>query len=287
MNSLANPVMPQGNTAVFDRVIEPGKMGGSYWADLWRYRELLFFLSWRDILVRYKQTVIGIAWSVIRPLLTMIVFTVVFGRLAKFPSEGVPYALLVLAGTLPWQLVSTAMADVSASLVGNAGLLTKVYFPRLIMPASAIATSLIDFGISLGILGGMMAYFGFLPPIQILAMPAFLLLAVSVSFGIGLIFCALNVRYRDFRYIIPFVVQLGMYVSPVGFSTSVIPEKWRLLYSLNPAVGVIDGFRWSLLGGEHQIYVPGLLVSVTVAVLLVYFGIVVFRRTERSFADVI
>jgi lipopolysaccharide transport system permease protein len=258
-----------------------------YWADLWRHRELFYFLSWRDIVVRYKQTVIGIAWSVIRPLLTMLVFTVVFGRLAKFPSGGVPYPLLVLAGLLPWQLVATSMADASASLIANANLLTKVYFPRLVIPASSVMTGVVDFAISMAILVVMMAYYRFVPPLQILLLPAFVVLATAFSLGVGLVFCALNVKYRDFRYIIPFLLQLGLYISPVGFSSGAIPQKWRLLYSLNPMAGIIDGFRWAILGGENQIYMPGLLLSVLVSALLLWYGIVMFRRTERTFADII
>ncbi len=273
--------------ADFDLVLEPGKTETKYWSDLWQYRELLYFLSWRDILVRYKQTLIGIGWSIIRPVLTMLVFTVVFGRLAKFPSEGVPYALLVLTATLAWQLVSTAMSEVSGSLLANSNLLTKVYFPRMLIPASAITTSLVDFAISLGILGAMMAYYRFVPPPQVLLLPLFAALAVCVSLGAGLVFCTLNVRYRDFRYIIPFLLQLGLYISPVGFSSNIVPAKWRALYSLNPMVGVIEGFRWSILGGQSQIYLPGFLASVLLAALLMYYGIALFRRMERSFADVI
>lgn len=273
--------------ADFDLVLEPGKTETKYWSDLWQYRELLYFLSWRDILVRYKQTLIGIGWSIIRPVLTMLVFTVVFGRLAKFPSEGVPYALLVLTATLAWQLVSTAMSEVSGSLLANSNLLTKVYFPRMLIPASAITTSLVDFAISLGILGAMMAYYRFVPPPQVLLLPLFAALAVCVSLGAGLVFCTLNVRYRDFRYIIPFLLQLGLYISPVGFSSNIVPAKWRFLYSLNPLVGVIEGFRWSILGGQSQIYLPGFLASVLLAALLMYYGIALFRRMERSFADVI
>lgn len=238
-------------------------------------------------MVRYKQTVIGIAWSVIRPLLTMVVFTVVFGRIAQFPSGGVPYPLLVLAGLLPWQLVATSMADVSASLISNSTLLTKVYFPRLTIPVSTVVTAVVDFAISLAILVAMMAYYAFMPPVQILLLPLFVLLAIAFSLGVGLVFCALNVRYRDFRYIIPFLLQLGLYISPVGFSSAAIPESWRLLYSLNPVVGIINGFRWAILGGEHQIHLIELLSSALVSGLILWYGIVVFRRTERTFADIV
>jgi lipopolysaccharide transport system permease protein len=268
-------------------VIEPGGSALHYWKDLWMYRELFWFLSWRDILVRYKQTAIGIAWSVIRPFLTMIVFTVVFGRIAKLPSEGIPYPIMVFAAMLPWQFFSNSLSECSNSLITNANLLTKVYFPRLVVPASAIIVSLVDFFITCAILVLLMVWYGFMPDWHIMALPLFLILAFLTSFGFGLWFAALNVTYRDFRYIVPFVVQFGLYISPVGFSSNVIPEKWRLLYSLNPMVGVIDGFRWAILGGKTQLYWPGFCLSTALALLVFLLGIRYFRQTERAFADVI
>lgn len=277
---------PEDETA-FDLVLEPGKRETQYWRDLWRFRELFYFLAWRDVLVRYKQTVIGLAWSVIRPVLTVGVFTLIFGRIAGLPNEGVPYPLLVLAAMLPWQLVSTSLSEASASLVSNSTLLTKVYFPRMVIPASAIITSFIDFLISLALLIALMLYYGFVPPKQMVFLPVLTVLALVISLGAGLLFSALNVKYRDFRYIIPFILQLGLYLSPVGFSSTAIPEKWRLLYSLNPLVGLIDGFRWAILGGSSKVYLPGLLLSAGVGLLGLFCGVMVFRRMERRFADVV
>jgi lipopolysaccharide transport system permease protein len=268
-------------------VIEAGHSERQYWKDLWHYRELFWFLAWRDVLVRYKQTVIGVAWSVIRPLLTMIVFTVIFGRLAGFPSEGAPYPILVFAAMLPWQLFSNALTESSNSLVANASMLSKVYFPRLIVPTSAVIVSLIDFLISLGILGVLMVWYGFVPGFRIMAFPVFLLLVIVIALGLGIWTAALNVKYRDFRYIVPFLVQFGMYVSPVGFSSSVIPDHWRLIYSLNPMVGAIDGFRWAILGGHTPLYLPGLGLSVVLSTVILWFALSYFRKTERIFADVI
>ena len=271
----------------FDLIIEPGKSTKQYWRDLWKYRELFLFLSWRDILVRYKQTAIGIAWSVLRPFLTMIVFTIIFGKLAQFPSEGVPYPILVYAAMLPWQFFANSLAESSNSLITNANMLSKIYFPRLIVPASSILVSLVDFLISFVILAVIMLWYSFSPDWRILMLPLFLILAFFTSFGFGLWFAALNVRYRDFRYIVPFVVQFGLYISPVGFSSSVVPEKWRLLYSLNPMVGVIDGFRWSILGGDTPLYWPGLLLSTSLTMIIFILGLRYFRNTERTFADII
>lgn len=271
----------------YDLIIEPGRGIKQYWRDLWHYRELFYFLSWRDILVRYKQTVIGIAWSVIRPLLTMIVFTIVFGKLAKLPSEGVPYPLLVFSAMLPWQFFSNSLSESSNSLIANSNMLTKVYFPRLIVPASAVIVSLVDFFISLFIMAILMTWYRFVPEWHLLTLPFFLFLAFLASFGFGLWLATLNVKYRDFRYIVPFIVQFGLYISPVGFASSVIPEEWRLIYSLNPMVGVIDGFRWALLGGKCQIYWPGFWLSTTFTVFNALLAVKYFRKTERSFADII
>ncbi len=269
-------------------IIEAGRAEANYWRDLWRYRELFYFLAWRDILVRYKQTVIGIAWALIRPLLTMIVLTVVFGRVAKLSAPGAaPYALLVFAGMLPWQFFSTALSEASSSLIGSSNLISKVYFPRLIIPGGAVITSFVDFGIMVVLMAGMMVWYGFMPDWRILLLPLFVVLAFAAAFGAGLWLSALNVKYRDFRYIVPFIVQFGLYVSPVGFSTANIPEQWRLLYALNPMVGIIDGFRWSLLRGESPLWWPGLAASVATTVLCCAIGIRYFRQTEKSFADII
>jgi lipopolysaccharide transport system permease protein len=237
-------------------VIEAGRTERQYWQDLWRYRELFYFLAWRDILVRYKQTAIGIAWALIRPFLTMVVFTVVFGQLAKLPSAGVPYPILVFAGMLPWQFFSNALSECSSSLVSNSNLISKVYFPRLIVPTSAVIVSFVDFMISGIILLGLMAWYNFIPDWRILTLPLFILIAFLASMGVGLWLAALTVEYRDFRFIVPFIVQFGLYISPVGFSSSIVPEQWRLVYSLNPMVGVIDGFRWAILGGDAKFYIP-------------------------------
>jgi lipopolysaccharide transport system permease protein len=275
------------NSREFDLVIEPGRSEKNYWNDLWRFRELFIFMAWRDILVRYKQTAIGLSWSILRPVLTMIVFTVVFGRIAKLPSEGVPYPILVYSALLPWQFFSTSFSDASASLVGNSNMLTKLYFPRLIIPVSSIIVNLIDFFISFIILIVLMMWYNFVPGWTILCLPLFLFLAFVASLSVGLYVAALNVKYRDFKYVIPFVVQFGLYISPVGFSSNVVPQKWKLLYSVNPMVGIIDGFRWSILGGKSQIYVPGLLLSLGVITVLLFLSIRYFRKTEKTFADII
>lgn len=268
-------------------VIEAGRTERQYWQDLWRYRELFYFLAWRDILVRYKQTVIGIAWALIRPFLTMVVFTVVFGRIAKLPSEGVPYPILVFAAMLPWQFFANALSESSNSLIANSNLLSKVYFPRLIIPTSSVIVSFVDFLISGMILLGLMAWYNFLPGWQILTLPFFILIAFSAAIGAGLWLAALNVQYRDFRYIVPFVVQFGLYISPVGFSSSIIPQKWKLIYSLNPMVGVIDGFRWAILGQNTQLFTHGFLISIGLVIVLLSTGILYFRKMEKMFADVI
>ncbi|MEQ8541857.1 MAG: ABC transporter permease [Coleofasciculus sp. D1-CHI-01] len=268
-------------------IIEAGRTEQQYWKDLWRYRELFYFLAWRDILVRYKQTIIGIAWALIRPFLTMVVFTIVFGKLAKLPSEGVPYPILVFAAMLPWQFFSNALSGCSNSLISNANLIAKVYFPRLIVPASAVIVSFVDFMISGIILLGLMAWYDFLPSWRILTLPFFIIIAFAASMGAGLWLAALNVKYRDFRYIVPFIVQFGLYISPVGFSSTIVPQEWRLVYSLNPMVGVIDGFRWAILGGEAKIYLPGFLLSLGLVFGVLASGVWYFRKVERTFADVI
>jgi lipopolysaccharide transport system permease protein len=269
-------------------VIEAGRTEHQYWKDLWRYRELFYFLAWRDFLVRYKQTVIGIAWALIRPVLSMVVFTIVFGKIAQLPSDGmVPYSILVYAAMLPWQFFSTALTESSNSLINNPNLVSKIYFPRLIVPASSVITTFSDFLISFSILVVMMGWYQFWPDWRLLSLPVFIALACAAAFGSGLWLCALNVKYRDFRYVVPFIVQFGLYISPVGFSSALIPSTWRLAYSLNPMVGVIDGFRWALLGGEAALYWPGLLASVAVSTVLCASGLWYFRRAESAFADVI
>jgi lipopolysaccharide transport system permease protein len=268
-------------------VIEAGRTEGQYWRDLFRYRELFYFLAWRDVLVRYKQTVIGVLWAVIRPFLTMIVFVFVFGRIAKLPSDGVPYPVMVFAGMLPWQLFATSLSEGSTSLISNSNLISKVYFPRLIVPASSVIVSFVDFIISLVLLGLLMAWYHVWPSVYLLSLPLFTVLALIASGGAGLWLSALNVEYRDFRFVVPFIVQFGLYVSPVGFTSAIVPEKWRLLYSLNPMVGVIDGFRWAVSAGRAQLYLPGLLCSTVVMIALLVSGIWYFRKMERTFADVI
>jgi lipopolysaccharide transport system permease protein len=268
-------------------IIEAGRTERHYWKDLWRYRELFYFLAWRDILVRYKQTTIGIAWAVIRPVLTMVVFVFVFGKLAKLPSDGVPYPLLVFAALLPWQFFANAFAEAGNSLISNANMISKVYFPRLVVPASAVIVGLVDFLISGVMLVGLMLWYGVAPDWRIVTLPLFLAVAVAASMGAGLWIAALNVQYRDFRYIIPFVVQFGLYVSPVGFSSAIVPEQWRLLYSLNPMAGVIDGFRWAILGGENHLYWPGMALSIALVLVIAITGVLYFRKMEKSFADVI
>jgi lipopolysaccharide transport system permease protein len=276
-------------TAPFDElVIEAGRADRHYWRDLWRYRELFRVLAWRDISVRYKQTLIGAAWALIRPFLTMVVFTVIFHNIAKLPAVGsAPYPLMVFAGMLPWTFFSTALSDSSSSLVSNANLIGKVYFPRLIVPTAAVVVAFLDFLVSFAILLVLMAIYAYAPDWRILLLPFFVVVAFLASLGPGLWITALNVKYRDFRYVIPFIVQFGLYVSPVGFSSSLVPERWRLLYSLNPMVGVIDGFRWSILRGETPIYWPGFALSIVTIAFLLWLGITQFRKMERTFADLI
>ena len=269
-------------------ILEAGRADRQYWLDLWRYRELFFILAWRDVAIRYKQTVIGLAWAFVRPFMTMVVFTVVFGKIARLPTEGTaPYAVLVFAGLLPWTLASSILNDASGSVTGNGQLVSKVYFPRLIIPLATVLVGLIDFGVSLIILAGVMAWYGVMPDWHILLLPAFVLLAVLVAIGPALWAAAMIVKYRDFRFVIPFAVQVGLYVSPVGFSAKIVPQEWLLLYSLNPMVGVIDGFRWSILGGESPLYLPGFALSLIVTAATLWLGIHTFRSTERRFADLI
>jgi lipopolysaccharide transport system permease protein len=269
-------------------VLEPGRADRYYWQDIWVYRELFWILAWRDVTVRYKQTIIGIAWAAVRPFLTMIVFTVIFGRLAKLPSDGsAPYPIMVFAGMLPWFLFSSILSEASNSLIANTNLVGKVYFPRVIIPTATAVAALVDFAINLALLAALMIWYGFVPTWRVLLLPIFVALATFASLGPSLFITALNVKYRDFRYIIPFIVQFGLYVSPVGFSSSVVPEKWRFWFSLNPVVAPIDGFRWCLLGQNSPLDFAGFISSTFVIVFLLWFGITYFRRAERSFADVI
>jgi lipopolysaccharide transport system permease protein len=273
-----------GNEVV---LIEAGKSRKSYLRDIWRYRELFYFLAWRDVIVRYKQTFLGISWSVIRPLLTMVIFTIVFGNIAGLPSGSVPYPLLVFAGVLPWQFFSNAVTESSGSIISNSNLVTKVFFPRIIIPFSSVAVALLDFLISFVLLLLMMLWYSYLPGWQLLLFPLFIAVAALFALGSGLWLSAFNVRYRDFRYVIPFIVQLSLFISPVGFSSSVIPGKWRLIYFMNPMAGVIDGFRWSLLGNRELIYIPGFALSLGVVLIIFISGYIYFRNTERVFADII
>jgi lipopolysaccharide transport system permease protein len=274
------------NESSNELIIEPGRGIRHYWRDLWQYRELFFFLAWRDILVRYKQTAIGILWSILRPFLTMVVFTIVFSKLIKLPSDNVPYPVLVYAALLPWQFFANTLAESAASLIDNQNLLTKVYFPRIIVPASSVIVGLVDFFISLVILVGIMAWYGYVPDWRAVLLPLFLVQALVFAFGCGLWISALNVQYRDFRYVVPFMVQFGLYISPVGFSSSIVPEEWRLLYSINPMVGVIEGFRWALLGkGAPNLEMMA--VSLGIIFLLLIGGLFYFRKTELTFVDVV
>jgi len=277
----------------FEVFIEPGRAERNYWKDLWRYRELFYILSWRDLKVRYKQTVIGIVWSVLRPLLTMLIFTFVFGRMANFKApEGIKeYAILVFAGLLPWQFFSAGLSEASNSLIGNERLISKVYFPRMIIPAASVITSLVDFFISLGLMFVLLIIYRTVPSINLVFLPLFIIMAFFASFGAGLWLTALNVKYRDFKHVVPFLIQLGLYISPVGFSSDVaskiIPEKFRLLYYLNPMAGVIDGFRWCFFGDKTPIYWSGMLVSLVVIIVFMLIGVRTFRKMEKSFADLI
>lgn len=269
-------------------IIEPGRVEKNYWGDIWRYRELFLILAWRDISVRYKQTIIGVAWAILRPFLTMIVFTVIFGKLAGLPSNGnAPYAILVFAGMLPWTLFSGALSEASNSLVSNANLISKVYFPRLIVPTATVVTAFADFLISFVILLGLMVYYKYIPHWNILLLPLFIFMALLTSLGPALWVTAINVKYRDFRYVIPFIVQFGLYASPVGFSSTVIPQEWQLFYYLNPMVSVIDGFRWCILGSSSPIYWKGFFIGSAIILIFFWLGVTQFRKMERTFADLI
>ena len=271
----------------FDMIIEPNKTTSDFLYELVKFRELFVFMALRDILVRYKQTVIGVAWSVIRPLLSMIIFTVIFGRVAKLPSEGVPYPIMVFSALLPWQYFANSMSSSSESFIRASTMISKIYFPRIILPTSSVLVSAVDFVISFVLLCILMMVYRFMPSPMIFLLPVFFIPATTTALGVGYFFSAVGVRYRDFRHIMPFIVQFGLYVSPVGFSSSVIPDKWRLLYSLNPMVGVIDGFRWCIQGTSSSLYLPGFIISLVSSTLIFWYGLKYFRKTERTFADYI
>lgn len=265
-------------------VIEPGRSAAHYWRDLWRYRELMSFLAWRDIAVRYKQTAIGVLWAIIRPALTLLVF-VAFRRMAGMRQSGGSDVILVLAAVLPWQFFSSALAEVSTSLIGNTSLISKVYFPRLIIPLSAVATALVDFAITLVMLAVLMLVYRVQPDARLFALPLFIAQCALLALGLGLLLAALTVTYRDFRYVVPFAIQLGLFVSPVAFESSQVPERWRAIYVLNPLAGIIDGFRWSVLGAAID---PAVVVSsIVVTLVSLIAGVWYFRHTERGFADAI
>lgn len=271
----------------FDLEILPRQKIGHYWRELWKYRELFFFLSWRDLLVQYKQTVIGVLWSVLRPLMTIVIFTFVFGRLAHLPSAGIPYSILVFCGMLPWQFFAHALGESSNSLVANTNLVSKIYFPRIVIPATTLVVGLVDFIISFLILCGLLFWHGLWPDWRWLGIPLFLCIACAAALGAGLWFAAWNVKYRDFRYVVPYVLQFGLFVSPVGFSAAVVPLNWKWVYSLNPMVGVINGFRWSLLNGRMPLDWPSVLLSMGISFVLLYLGFSHFQKAEREFADII
>jgi lipopolysaccharide transport system permease protein len=267
-------------------IIEPGRSARNYWGDLWRYRELLYFLAWRDLAVRYKQSVIGVAWALLRPALTMIVF-VLFRRFVNLEAGAVPDPILVLAAVVPWQFFSAALTDASGSLIANTNLIAKIYFPRLIVPGAAVITAFVDFLITLGLLGALMAWYGFSPGWQVAFLPLFAAIAFALSCGLGLLLAALNVQYRDFRYVVPFIVQFGLFISPIAFTTANVPERWRDWFVLNPLVGIIDGFRWALLDGHASLDRQAVMASLVVTAATLAAGIWYFRRVERRFADVI
>lgn len=269
-------------------IITPNKTLGDSGREIWEYRDLFYFLAWRDFKVRYKQTVIGAVWAVIRPLLTMVVFTIVFGKIAKLPTEGdVPYSIMVFTAMLPWYFFASTLSESANAVVNNSAMISKVYFPRIIIPTAPIFVNLIDFIISFVILLGLMLYYRFVPSIYIVFLPLFLIQAGISALGLGYLIAALNVKYRDFRYVIPFIVQMGLYISPVGFSSHIIPEQWRLIYSINPMVGVIDGFRWMILGDQSALFIQGLYLSIGLSLLLFMIGLSYYLRTERQFADTI
>lgn len=282
--SVSNPVFPSVSSVA--RIDPPSAWPAIGLRELWEYRELLYFLTWRDIKVRYKQTVLGAAWAVIQPLFMMLVFSLFFGKLAGVPSDGIPYPVFAFCGLLPWQLFANSLTQASNSLVGSQNLITKVYFPRLVVPISAVLGGVVDFAIAFVLLLAMMFYYGIVPGWQIVVLPGLVLLVVLASLGVGLWLSALNVQYRDVRYTISFLVQFWLFATPVAYPSSIVPEKWRVLYALNPMVGVVDGFRWALLGKPESPGVP-LLISMIVVFLLLIGGLYYFRRMEQQFADIV
>jgi len=256
-------------------------------AELWEYRELLYFYVWRELKVRYKQTVVGAAWAVLQPLMTMLVFSLFFGKLAHIPSGGLPYPVFYYSALLPWMYFAASLQNATNKVVENQYVITKVYFPRLVIPFSAVLTSLVDFLITLALMAVLMLWYGFAPGWQLIALPVFVLQSFALALGLGLLLAALNVEYRDFRYVVPFVVQFGLFISPVAFSTTEVPEAWRSLYAVNPLVGIIDGFRWSLLGGRVPLLPETIWISTIVTISMILLGVWYFRRMEHSFADVI
>jgi lipopolysaccharide transport system permease protein len=269
-------------------ILEPKRIEREYWKDLWRYRELFAILAWRDIAVRYKQTAIGVLWAFIRPVLSMLVFTVIFGKLAKLPTDGdAPYAIMVFAAMLPWQFFSSALGSVSDTFISGAGLFRKVYFPRLIAPAAAVITSLVDFAISFIILLVLMLWYGYMPTWRLLTLPFWLFVVFSFSMGLGLLIASWMVRYRDMGFVVPFFLQIGQYISPVAYSTSIIPDEWRFVYGLNPMVGVIEGFRWAILGKSAVVNITSMSISLLAVTILLIVGFQRFRATEKTFVDVV
>ncbi len=266
-------------------IIEAGRKQTIFLRDLWNYRELFFFLAWRDLIVRYKQTIIGFLWAILRPFMTMVILTIVFNSIANISSGAIPYPVLVYTAVLPWTLFAESFSDSSNSLINNTNLLTKIYFPRIIIPMSTIIVNLVDFCISFGIFVGVMIWFQFVPLFTILMVPLLILLTIIIAFGLGLLISALNVKFRDFRYIVPFIIQFGLYISPVGYNSTIIPPDWRLLFSINPVVGIIDCFRWAILG--YEFYLPSLLFSIVIGVVMFFIGLWYFGKTERYFADII
>jgi len=275
------------NTNVKMTVIEANKSGKYYWRDLWTYRELFIFLAWRDILVRYKQTIIGVAWSILRPVITMIVLTVIFGKLAGLPSENIPYPILVYSALLPWNFFANSFSEGSNSLIANSNMLSKIYFPRIIVPTSTIVVNIIDTAIAFLILFVLMIYYNYFPTINFIFMPLFFIIALVTTLGASYFISALNVKYRDFRFVVPFIVQFGLYISPVGFASTNIPENFRLLYYINPMAGVIDGFRWSMLRTDQDLFIPGIALAILMSLVIFTIGLSYFRKTEKEFADVI
>lgn len=255
--------------------------------DVWHFRGLLVFLSWKDILVRYKQTVIGLAWSLLRPLITMVIFTVIFSKIANLPSSGAPYPVFVFVALLPWQFFSNSISDSSNSLLSNGGMISKIYFPRIIIPISAIIVNILDFIIMALLLLLLMLWYKVQIQLSILFLPLFTIMVIAIALGSGLWFSALGIKYRDFKYIVPFLMQMGLYLSPVGFSSAIVPEKWIFIYSLNPMVGVIDGFRWSIFGGNFPLYLPGFFLSIFITLLVLTSGLFYFIKAEKTFADIV